>query len=279
MALYITSLNSGSNGNCYYVGNQHEAVLIDAGIPCMETEKRLSRLGLSFEKIKAVFISHEHTDHTYGAEVISRRYQIPVYISEATHAHSRLKLDEKLVQPLKAYQPVHFGELCVNAFSKRHDACEPYSFTVTGEGITIGIFTDIGSPCEQVIQNFRLCHAAFLEANYDEVMLESGRYPRFLKNRIRGDYGHLSNRQALELFSRHGPPFMTHLLLSHLSQENNNPQLVQDLFMKQAGGTHITIASRYEESAVHCIYGGYSAVQPGRVQAPAVFPTQLSLRF
>lgn len=276
MALYIASLNSGSNGNCYYIGNHRDAVLIDAGISCRITEHRMARLGLSFKKVRAVFISHEHTDHTRGVEVIARRYKVPVYLTESTYQHSHLKIDENLVIPLKAYSPAHVGDLVVNAFPKMHDAKEPHSFTVTGGGITVGILTDIGEACEHVIQNFRLCHAAFLEANYDEVMLEEGRYPRFLKNRIRGDHGHLSNLQALELFCTHKPPFMTHLLLSHLSRDNNSPQLVLDLFMKHAGGTNIAIASRYEESAVFCIRGADAADQPAEAMAPAVFPAQMS---
>jgi len=277
MSLYITSLNSGSNGNCYYVGNHREAVLIDAGISCREAEKRLERSGLSFKKIRAVFISHEHTDHICGAKVIARKYQIPVYISAATYKHSRLKLAKSLVMTLHAYAPVRIGELLVNAFPKLHDAREPHSFTVTGGGITVGIFTDIGAACENVIQNFSQCHAAFLEANYDEVMLEEGSYPLFLKNRIRGDEGHLSNHQALELFTTHKSPFMSHLLLSHLSEQNNSPQLVHDLFMKHAGSTNIGIASRYEESGVYCISGADAAVEPGKAIAPALLPKQLSL--
>lgn len=255
MPLYIASVNSGSNGNCYYVGNQREAVLIDAGISCRETERRLTRLGLSMNSVRAVFISHEHTDHTYGTEVISKRYQLPVYISESTYRNSRLNVGEDKLMRLKAHEPILVGGLTINPFPKRHDASEPMSFTVSGEGVTIGVMTDIGSLCENVIQNFRNCHAAFLESNYDEEMLEKGRYPYFLKNRIRGDHGHLSNKQALELFINHKPPFMTHLLLSHLSRDNNNPQLVRNLFLDHAAGTRIAIASRDEESAVYCIQG------------------------
>jgi phosphoribosyl 1,2-cyclic phosphodiesterase len=277
MSLFIASINSGSNGNCYYVGDQRDAVLIDAGISCRETEKRVLRMGLSFKKIKAIFISHEHTDHTRGVEVISRRHKMPVYISGATLNNSRLKLDEKLVIPLKAHVPFYVGGLVVNAFPKRHDAMEPFSFTVTGGGITIGIMTDIGSACEHVMQNFSRCHAAFLEANYDEMMLEEGRYPRFLKNRIAGDHGHLSNRQALDLFMTHKAPFLTHLLLSHLSQDNNDPQLVQDLFTKHARGTNIAIASRHEESSVFCISGSKTGDQSEDAIVPSAFPAQMTL--
>jgi phosphoribosyl 1,2-cyclic phosphodiesterase len=250
MSLYITSLNSGSNGNCYYVGNDHEAVLIDAGISCRETEYRMRRLGLPMQTIRAIFISHEHTDHILGADVISRKYKLPVYITAAAHRNSRLRLEPQLVKPYSTYSPVTIGGLSVNAFPKRHDASEPHSFTVTGNGITVGILTDIGTACEHVVRHLGQCHAAFLEANYDEKMLEEGRYPLFLKKRIRGDEGHLSNHQALDLFTTHRAPFMSLLVLSHLSAYNNSPQLVQDLFSKHANGTRIVVASRYEETEV-----------------------------
>jgi phosphoribosyl 1,2-cyclic phosphodiesterase len=253
MSLYITSLNSGSNGNCYYVGNESEAVLIDAGISCRETERRMKRLGLSMQKIRAVFITHEHTDHTNGVEVISRKYRIPVYITAATQRNSRLRLDPQLVKPFSTDAAIHIGGLSVKAFPKRHDATEPHSFTVTGNGKTVGILTDLGIACKHVIHHLSKCHAAFLETNYDEKMLEEGRYPLFLKRRIRGDDGHLSNLQALELFTNHRSSFMSLLVLSHLSAYNNSPQLVHDLFSKNANGTRIVVASRYEETEVFTV--------------------------
>lgn len=259
MSLYIASINSGSNGNCYYVGNQHEAVLIDAGLSCRETETRILRSGLSMNKIKAIFISHEHFDHTRGVPVISRKYRIPVYFSPATHQNCRLHMDQSLVRHFTSNVPVVIGGLSLIAFPKLHDASEPHSFTVTGNGITIGILTDIGSVCENVSSNFNQCHAAFLEANYDDEMLEKGKYPVLLKNRIRSNHGHLSNLQSLDLFTKHKSAFMSHLLLSHLSQDNNTPGLVLDLFSKHAGDTHIAVASRHQESAVYCINGEKAA--------------------
>jgi phosphoribosyl 1,2-cyclic phosphodiesterase len=109
MTLYIASLNSGSNGNCYYVGNDKEAVLIDAGIPCRETERRMRRLGLSLSAVKGIFISHEHDDHIRGLEVLSKRYQLPVYITPATQQNSRLSLDPQLVQSFRSHEPVAAG--------------------------------------------------------------------------------------------------------------------------------------------------------------------------
>ncbi|MBP6870375.1 MAG: MBL fold metallo-hydrolase [Bacteroidales bacterium] len=251
--LYLSSLNSGSNGNCYYVGNDHDAVLIDAGISCRETEQRLKRQGLSLTKVRAILISHEHSDHTRGVEVLSRKHRIPVCITPATHRNSLLRIEPHLLQPFSADEELHFGSLTVRAFQKHHDAADPHSFTVTGSGITVGIFTDIGSVCEQLIHHFSRCHAAFLEANYDETMLEEGRYPYFLKRRIRGGNGHLSNLQALELFNSYRAPFLELLVLSHLSRQNNHPQIVTDLFAPHANGTRVTIASRFGESEVFAV--------------------------
>jgi len=255
MSLYISSLNSGSNGNCYYVGNQHEAVLIDAGISCRETENRIARSGLEIKKIKAIFITHEHSDHIRGAEFISRKHQIPVYISMGTLAKCTLKLEKNLLRHFDAYTPVNIGNLEIVAFPKQHDASEPHSFTITGSGITIGVLTDIGTACDHVIRNFKQCHAAFLETNYDDGMLKRGKYPEHLKKRIKSDQGHLSNHQALELFNSHKSDSLSHLLLSHLSQENNNPGLVRELFAKHAGNVLVTVAPRHKESAVFCING------------------------
>jgi len=267
MSLYIASLNSGSNGNSYYIGNDREAVLIDAGLSCRETERRMRRLGLPMSLVKAIFVSHEHDDHIRGVEVLSGRYQLPVYITDDTLENSRLQLDAHLIRPLSPDQHTTIGGLNILAFSKNHDAIDPHSFVVSaqredGNPIRIGVFTDIGHVCDNLTLHFQSCHAAFLESNYDELLLENGRYPWPLKNRIRGGKGHLSNYQALELFVRHRPAFMSHLLLAHLSQDNNRPDLVQRLFEDASGGTFVVVASRHGESEVYAIDGQYSG-QPG----------------
>jgi phosphoribosyl 1,2-cyclic phosphodiesterase len=254
MSLFIASLNSGSNGNCYYVGNQHEAVLIDGGISCRETELRMKRLGLNLKKVKAIFVTHEHFDHTKGIPTLSKKYQLPVYITDRTQQHARLRLINSLVIPLTPHTPIAIGQLTVTAFPKRHDACDPHSIIVSNETVKVGVFTDIGSSCEHVIKHFAQCHAAFLEANYDEEMLENGVYPLHLKNRIRDGEGHLSNTQAADLFMKYKPEFMSHLFLSHLSKNNNSPTLVENLFKKIAGSTEIIIATRYRETELYPIH-------------------------
>jgi len=253
MSLFISSLNSGSNGNCYYVGNEQEAVLIDAGISCRETEKRMQRLGLSLHRVKAIFISHEHGDHINGLSQLARKYQLPVYITPCTLFNARIPDKRFIVHPFRSYEPVWIGLLCITAFPKYHDASDPHSFIVACQDTRVGVFTDIGAPCAHLIHHFSECHAAFLEANYEEEMLDKGKYPVYLKRRIRGGKGHLSNRQALDLFVHHKPAFMSHVLLAHLSQENNCPNLAQSLFTAHAGDTEVIVAYRHQETPLYTI--------------------------
>lgn len=213
----------------------------------------MKRLNLCVRKIKAVFISHEHVDHIRGISVLVNKYHIPVFITTTTLKHGRFRLDMSLVRSFTSHEPVTVGGLCITPFPKLHDAIDPYSFIVSFNDIKVGIFTDIGTPCEHVTRYFKQCNAAFLEANYDERMLEKGNYPYYLKNRIRGNKGHLSNTQALSLFTEHRPSFMSHLFLSHLSKNNNCPGLVQDLFNTHADGVKMIVASRDEQSEIFYI--------------------------
>jgi len=276
MSLFIASLNSGSNGNCYYIGNDKEAVLIDAGISCRETEKRMKRLGLSMSNVRAIFVSHEHTDHITGIPGLSKKYRLPVYITKNTLLSASIAVDKQLINSFNAHQPISIGGLSVTAFPKSHDAIDPHSFVVSGNDVTIGIFTDIGFSCQQITHHFSKCHAIFLEANYCEDMLSKGNYPYYLKNRISGDKGHLSNGQALELFLKHKGKHLTHLILSHLSKNNNSPELVNRIFNEKAGSIKIVVASRDEETPLFCIEKGSSPVRRSLNSADA--PTlQLTL--
>jgi phosphoribosyl 1,2-cyclic phosphodiesterase len=271
MSLFTASLNSGSNGNCYYVGNTEEAVLIDVGISCRELEKRMARIGLNIQKVKAIFISHEHTDHISGVRVTSKKYKIPVYINEGTRKGGRFEPENPLLCSFAAHQPVNIGELSITPFPKRHDAADPYSFVVEGNNTVIGVLTDIGSVCEHVRSYFKQCHAAFLEANYDEDMLMNGPYPFYLKKRISGDHGHLSNTQALELFRQHKADYMSHVFLSHLSKENNSPQVAQKLFEEHAGDTQVIVASRHYESDVYEIFPDAKVAIPKKAMQTSLF--------
>jgi phosphoribosyl 1,2-cyclic phosphodiesterase len=277
MSVFFASINSGSNGNCYYIGSREHAILVDAGLSCREIEKRLHLLNLPIEKIRAVFISHEHADHIKGLARLSERHRLPVFINQKTRRAARIKLDPKLVYDIPPEKPVSIGDLSITAFSKSHDAADPYSFIAGLPQLTVGIFTDIGYPCEKLKQYFSICNAAFLEANYDEDMLENGPYPYILKQRIRGGSGHLSNTQAAELMSECRPPFMSHLILSHLSKNNNSPERAQQAFKAHSARIHTHVASRFEPSPVFSITS--SPDSSGISAMPAGKTAQLSLDF
>ncbi len=254
MALYIASLNSGSNGNCYYVGNDTDAILVDVGLSCRETEKRMKKLNLNLNNVKAIFVSHEHGDHIKGVSTLANKYSLPVYITPKT-ANNGPILIKHLSKFFMANEPLQIGSLIVTAFTKKHDAADPHSFIISFSGVTVGVFTDIGIVCDEVVRYFKQCQAVFLESNFDEELLENGKYPIYLKNRIRGGHGHLSNKQALELFIENRATNLSYLLLSHLSKENNSPELALDLYKPFEKNTKVIIASRYESSEVYKVVG------------------------
>lgn len=277
MALYFTSINSGSNGNCYYIGNDDEAVLVDIGLTCKEVEIRMNRLGLPLSGVKAIFISHEHSDHIKGLAVFAKKYKLPVYISSPTLKNSKLLLDANNTFSLSHQQHIQIGSLKIAAFSKFHDAADPYSFTVECNEVRVGVFTDIGAVCDRLITHFKNCHAAFLEANYDAQMLANGKYPYFLKRRITSGHGHLSNAQALELFVNHKAPYMSHLLLSHLSKYNNDATLVENLFKNVAGDTFIKVASRHQETELYYVGNTHNTQEVYSFDPSLYQPAQLNL--
>src|SRR5688572_17008734 len=277
MSLQVASLNSGSNANCYYIGNRNEAVLIDAGLSCRETEKRMKRLGLDIASVKAIFISHEHNDHIAGLQVLSKKYRLPVYITNNTLRNCRFEIEKGLIYSFIQNEAVSIGELSIIPFTKSHDAEDPHSFIISCNAVHIGVITDVGYACKHVIKHFKLCDAVFLESNYCEQMLTNGSYPFHLKRRISSKKGHLSNDQALELFLKHKPRNLQLLILSHLSQNNNHPEVVSKMFSAHASGVKIVIASRFKETGLFRIEGNYIVKPAKSFQKLKVNKAQLSL--
>ena len=236
----ICALASGSNGNCYYIGNKEDAILVDAGINCKQIMIRMNAKGLDPHKIRAIFITHEHNDHVCGARVFAKKLDIPVYMTNRPVA-------VRFVDP---NQPVMLIPFIIHPVLKNHDATEPTSFRVELQGINVGVFTDIGLPCSNVIAHMKHCHALFLETNYDEKMLWEGSYPYHLKQRVASDVGHLSNLQAVNLLSEHAGPELKWVLLSHLSGENNTPQIAYDALKHFEDRFKIVITSRKAPSEV-----------------------------
>lgn len=250
MSLFYASLNSGSNGNCYYVGNAHEGILVDAGIPLREIEKRSRLLGIDLHAVKALFITHEHSDHIRGAYKLAKKYALPVYASAGTFHRSYFKLDELQHFLLEHENSISIGDLEILPFSKKHDAADPLSIVVNYQNLKAGIITDVGALCENLTKHFQTCHIAILESNYDEKMLLEGKYPYYLKQRIRSGVGHLSNTEALQLVEDYRNPDLKHVVLGHISKENNRPEIVEAVFSGLTKKIRIDLASRYEATAL-----------------------------
>ena len=225
----IAALASGSNGNCYFFENDADAVLVDAGVSCKQIIQRMQNLSLDIDKIRGIFVTHEHSDHIRGIDVLSRKFEIPVFITKKTLANSGLDINDKLLNIIKIAKNIKVGKIKVNPFAKMHDAVEPCSYVLSYDKRKVGVMTDIGEKCDNVVSHIKDCDALFLETNYDELMLEKGRYPYYLKKRISGSFGHLSNYQAALLVLEHASPKLKHVFLSHLSANNNTPQLASQI--------------------------------------------------
>lgn len=248
--LEICALASGSNGNCYYLGNENTAVLIDAGLSARQIQLRMTLRNIPQEKVKAIFISHEHSDHCRGARVLSKRLRIPVYLTRKTFLAIRKAEQPELVEWFEAGDSTQLDELTIHSFLKNHDAVEACSFRVSYSGKEVGVMTDIGEPCERVKEHLSKCHAVFIESNYDEEMLLNGPYPYFLKRRVSSGYGHMSNEQSVQLVKEHAGDNLQTVLLSHLSGENNTPEKANEAFSILAEKYNIILTSRSEPTEV-----------------------------
>jgi phosphoribosyl 1,2-cyclic phosphodiesterase len=225
------AIASGSNGNSYYVGNETDSVVVDLGISCRDFVNRMQLVNLNPKKLSGIFVSHEHSDHIRGIEVFCKNFETPLYITEKTFEKSNLKINDRLINFIKSGEKLRLGNLNIEAFSKNHDAVEPCSFLLNSGKINTSVLTDIGKPCLNVINALNKSDVSFLESNYDDKMLENGRYPYFLKQRVSGNTGHLSNYQASMLALEHATKRLKKIFLSHLSGNNNTPEIAYNNFI------------------------------------------------
>lgn len=226
----FASIASGSSGNCIYTGSDHTHLLIDAGISAKKIDQGLRELGLSGSDVSGILITHEHTDHICGLGVLLRKYQIPVYATTRTIkrilATSSLgAMPRELFCPICPDEPFEIGDLSVDPIRISHDAADPCAYRIDHDGKAAAVMTDLGEYSEYTVNRLRHLDVLLLEANHDIRMLETGPYPYYLKQRILGARGHLSNESAGHLLCEVLHDDMRHIFLGHLSKENNYPDL------------------------------------------------------
>lgn len=230
------SLQSGSNGNSIYVEAGDVRLLFDAGISGIQAETRLAAKGRAIRDCHALFISHDHADHVRCAGVFQRKYGLPIYLTERTHRAARGLLGlVSDVRHFSAGQRIEIGDVAVQTIPTPHDGVDPVCFVVAHDGRKLAILTDLGHPFPALSQALDEADAAYLESNYDREMLATGSYPELLKQRIMGSGGHLSNDESAELSHRHVRGRWKWLVLAHLSEENNRPELALAAHRRRLG--------------------------------------------
>ncbi|MBX6419398.1 MAG: MBL fold metallo-hydrolase [Nevskia sp.] len=240
-------LGSGSKGNSAVIGAGRTRVLLDCGLPLAETEARLQRLGLAAEDLDAVVVTHEHADHLSGVARLAQRYRLPVWLTPGTRKSWREAPDADLLRHFSPHQPFAIGDLAVEPFPVPHDAREPCQYVFGDGAFRVGVLSDAGSVTPHMRAVLSGCHALLVEFNHDGEMLARGPYPAALKRRVAGDRGHLSNAQAAALLAAIDCSRLRHLVLIHLSEINNTPELARRAAAAALNCTPDWIACAHQE--------------------------------
>ncbi len=254
------TLASGSSGNCHYVGNGEEGILIDAGISTRRIRKSLEEIGGGIDRIKAIFITHDHIDHIGALTRLTKKHQIPVYCTDGTwkgilRNHKTFDVDQSMYREIRPFRRYLAGGFAIEAFPTSHDAHGSVGYHISDNVKSITIATDLGYICDNVAPYLRKCDAMVIESNYDENMLLFGRYPQHLKDRIHGPTGHLCNKHTAGFLADNYRKEITHIILGHLSAENNTPdralETLHEAFQSkgiQLNGTIVKALARGERS-------------------------------
>ncbi|NDV94629.1 MBL fold metallo-hydrolase [Dysgonomonas sp. 521] len=224
------SLGSGSSGNCYYLGTNEYGILIDAGVGIRAIQKALREYGVSFDKIIAVLVTHDHADHIKTVGCLGDKYNIPVYATETVHSgilrnravRASLTQSRRVIEK---EQPFSIREFQITAFEVPHDSIDNVGYHIQFDGQTFVLVTDAGCITDKIREYASKANHLVIEANYDEYMLQAGKYPYYLKQRIGNGMGHLSNRLSAEFIASIYNENMQNIWLCHLSQDNNHPEI------------------------------------------------------
>lgn len=243
------NLFSGSTGNCTYISSENTKILIDAGVSCARISKALTELDANLNEIDAILITHEHSDHTKGLSTIAKKYNIPIYTSSETwKMMQNLNLPETCQHFFIPNKDFTIGDFTIFPFSIPHDAIDPCGFKVLAEGKKITLATDIGHLTKEIVSHMEKSDILLLESNYDTATLKCGSYPYFLKERILGNKGHLSNEVASKAVSYLCKNGVNNIILGHLSKENNFPELAYQTAINELNASNLkcnlTVANR-----------------------------------
>ncbi len=253
-SMRIISLQSGSNGNCIYVEAGGARLLFDAGISGATDAERLSHHGRDIRQVDALIISHDHSDHIRAAGIFQRKFGIPLHVTSRTLAAAQTrcslgKLSE--VCHFRSGGTLRIGGATVQTVPTPHDGEDGTIFIVDDGRHRLGIMTDLGHVFQDLGHLINSCDAVLLESNYDPQMLANGPYPRYLKERIKGPRGHISNREAAELLGGAVGSRLRWAFIGHLSEQNNSPQVAMKTHREVMGdGFPVRVASRYAVSEV-----------------------------
>jgi len=243
MAISVSVLASGSRGNSAVVQTERTKVLIDAGISCREIFKRLKCLGEDPHTLSAVVITHEHADHVYGLATLAKKLKIPVFMTGATHQAWAKSLRDRgdarcnflrleVFSPGKGFQ---IGDIAVAPFTIPHDAADPVGFAFRAQGVKIGFATDLGYLPMSVRDHLQGCDVLIVESNHDLEQLRNGPYPWSVKQRVMSRVGHLSNDALADFFRSDYDGRASYIVLAHLSEQNNIPELARGAAEKALG--------------------------------------------
>ncbi|PLX48346.1 MAG: MBL fold metallo-hydrolase [Desulfobulbaceae bacterium] len=219
-------LGSGSKGNATYVEAGGRALLIDAGFSGREISQRLERVGASMARVEGILLTHEHNDHIQGAGVLSRKYKTALLANQATFQAAGPRLGKvAMFQPFQTGEKFTFAGFSIHPFATSHDTAEPVGFVIEHQGLTLGFCTDTGMVSRLLQQRLAGCHGLVLECNHDLQMLAAGPYPLHLQQRVRSRQGHLANNDAARFLGDLLHAHLQHVVLAHLSETNNQPEL------------------------------------------------------
>lgn len=259
MGVSVTVLASGSRGNTALVESSRARILVDAGISCRETFKRLKAAGHDPHSISAVLITHEHSDHISGLATLAKKLKVPVFMTGHTHqAWSRSLRDASGEKPeipqlevFSAGRSFQVADITIIPFTIPHDAADPVGFTFRAEGAKIAIATDLGYMPASVRDHLRGCDVLIVESNHDLEMLRGGPYPWSVKQRVMSRVGHLSNESLAEFFAQNYDGGASYIVLAHLSEQNNHPEIALKVAENALGPQRTLLHNRILLAAQH----------------------------